>query len=103
MRGYIKRIGAMPAEARTAAGENGFENRIGAMLAEIRTAAGKKGYENGIGVMLADKWEEKYAEFDDYDGMPETTSTSNIWQRDQFARFDGMIKKEIAANEGSTL
>ena len=52
------------------------------MLAEARTAAGKKGYENGIGVMLADKWEEKYAEFDDYDGMPETTSTSNIWQRD---------------------
>ena len=45
MRGYIKRIGAMPAEARTAAGENGFENRIGAMLAEIRTAAGKKGRE----------------------------------------------------------
>jgi hypothetical protein len=54
MRGCIMRIGAMPAQARTAAGENRFENRIGAMPAETRTAAGKKGYENGIGVMLAE-------------------------------------------------
>jgi hypothetical protein len=50
-----------------------------------------------------DKWEEKYAEFEDYDGMPETTSTSYVWQKNQLTGFDGKIKKEIAANEGSTI
>ncbi len=72
-------IGVMSAEARTAAGKKGYENGIGAMSAEVRTAAGKKGYENGIAKGLEskdDKWEEKYAESDDYDGMPESKSTS---------------------------
>jgi len=80
MRGYIKGIGAMSAEERMAA----YENGIGAMSAEERMAA----YENGIGAMSAEErmaasekgsskdkigiaWEEKYAVFESYDGMPE--------------------------------
>ena len=43
-------------------------------------------------------WEVQYAELDNYDGMPETSSTSYIWQKNQLSRFDGKIKKEIAAN-----
>jgi len=50
-----------------------------------------------------DMWEEKYAEFDDHDGMPESKSTSYIWQKNQLTRFDGKIKKEIAANKGNTV
>jgi len=50
-----------------------------------------------------DEWEEKYTEFDDYDGMPETTSVLYNWQHNQLTRFDGKIKKEIAANKGITL
>ena len=75
------------------------------MSAEARKAAGKKGYENVIGAMSAEArtavWEEKYAEFDNYDGMLESTSTSYLWQRDQLTGFDGQIKKENAANKGS--
>ena len=33
--------------------------------------------------MWADKWEEKDAEFDDYDGMPESKSPLHNWQRNQ--------------------
>jgi hypothetical protein len=68
----------MPAKTRTTAGKKGYENGVGVMLAKAWTAAGKKGYKNGIGIMLADKWEKMYAEFDDYDEMPETTSTSYL-------------------------
>ncbi len=45
----------------------------------------------------------KYAEFDDYDGMPEFTSALYNWQKHQLTGLDGKIKKEIAANEGSTV
>ena len=45
-----------------------------------------------------DMWEVQYAELDNYDRMPETSSTSYIWQKNQLSRFDGKIKKEIAAN-----
>ena len=55
MRGYIKGIGAMSAEARTAASEKGHENGIGAMPAKARMAASGKGYENGIGAMPAEE------------------------------------------------
>jgi len=49
------------------------------MSAEERMAASKKGYENGIRAMSAEEikmrmgitWEEKYAEFESYEGMPE--------------------------------
>ena len=43
MRGYIKGIGAMLAEARTAASGKGYENGIGAMSAEERTSAREMG------------------------------------------------------------
>ncbi len=71
----------MSAETRRAGGKKGYENGIGVISAEVRTAAGKKGYENGIAKGLesmVNKWEEKHAEFDDYDGMPESKSTSYV-------------------------
>jgi hypothetical protein len=63
MRGYIKGIGAMPAEARMAASEKGYENGLGAMLAEERTVARI----SGIGI----KWENKYDVFKRHVVMPE--------------------------------
>ncbi len=48
-------------------------------------------------------WEVQYVEFDNYDRMPETSSTSYIWQKNQLTRFDGKIKKEVASNEVSTI
>jgi hypothetical protein len=53
MRGYIKGIGAMPAEERMAA----YENGIGAMSTEERMVTSEKGYENenGIGAMSAEE------------------------------------------------
>ena len=48
-------------------------------------------------------WEEKCAKFDDYDRMSESTSAFYYWQHNQLTGFDGKIKKEISANEGSTL
>ena len=66
-----------------AASEKGYENGIGAMSAEARTAASEKGYENGIARGLESKaeaksesWEVQYAEFENYDGMPESTRAS---------------------------
>ena len=50
-----------------------------------------------------DEWEEKYAEFDDYDRMPKSRSNLHNWQYNQLASIDGKIKKEIAANERSTV
>ena len=77
----MKELGAMSAETRRAGGKKGYENGIGVISAEVRTAAGKKGYENGIAKGLEsmdNKWEEKYAEFDDYHGTPESKSTSYV-------------------------
>ena len=82
-------------------GKKGYENGIGVMSAEERTAAGKKGYENRIA--KGDKWEEQYAVFEVYDGMPERGSTLYKRQKNQLARFDAMVEKEIAANDGSTI
>jgi hypothetical protein len=44
-RGYLKGIGVMSAEERTAAGKKRNENGLGVMSAKERTSAGKKGYE----------------------------------------------------------
>ena len=99
-KGYENGIGVMSAEERTAAREKGYVNGIGVMSAEERTAAGKKGYENRIA--KGDKWEEQYAVFEVYDGMPERGSTLYKRQKNQLARFDAMVEKEIAANDGST-
>jgi hypothetical protein len=98
----------MSAKERTAAYKKIYKNGIGVMSAEERTAAGKKGYENGIGVMSAEermpadkkrydnKWEEQYAEFEDYDGMPERGSAFHKWHRNQLNRLEAGIKTEIA-------
>ncbi len=86
--GYENGIGMMLAETRMAASEKGYGNGIGMMSAEARMATSEKGYENGIGAMSAEArmaarkkgssndkignvWENKYAEFKSYDGMPE--------------------------------
>jgi len=50
MRGYIKGIGAMSAEERTAAGQKGYENGLGAMSAEARTAVGERDTRMGSGL-----------------------------------------------------
>ena len=50
-----------------------------------------------------DKWEKQYAVFEVYDGMPERGSVLYKWQKNQLARFDARIEKEIAANDGSTV
>ena len=137
-RGYIKGIGAMSAEERTAASEKGFENGRGDMSAEERMAANEKGYENGLGAISAEArmsaseqgcenglgalsakertaaiakglesksntWEEKYAVFDQYDGMPGCKSVLYTWQKDQLKGFVGRIKKEIETNGESTV
>ncbi len=100
----------MSAKERMVASEKGYENGIGAMSAEARMAASEKGCENGITKGLESKaeaksesWEVQYAEFKNYDGMPESPSASYNWQRNQLTSFDGKIKKEIAANKGSTI
>ena len=49
-----------------------------------------------------ESWEVKYADIDDYDRMPETSSALYKWQNNQLTGFDGKIKKKIAANKGST-
>ena len=45
-------------------------------VSRSRTAASKKKNEN-------DKWEAQFAEFDEYDGMPESSSSLNNWKRNQ--------------------
>jgi len=81
MASYDNGIGVMLAKERTAAGIKGYDNGIGVMSAEERTAAGQKGYENGIAKGRHDKWEEQYAKFKDYDGMPVDGSKLSNWQR----------------------
>jgi hypothetical protein len=127
MRGYIKGIGAMamPAEARMAASEKGYENGIrvmpaearvaarekvyenglGAMPAKARMAAREKGYENGIGAMSAEertaargmgiKWENKYAEFKRRMVMPEEGTTLHTWQKNQLSNGHGSLNAKI--------
>jgi hypothetical protein len=123
-KGYENWIGVMSAEVRMAASEKGYENGIGVMSAKARTAAGEKGYENGIGVMSAEArtaagqkgssnnkmgiaWEEKYAEFESYDGMPERGTPLHNWQQTQISNghssLNAKIRKEIEENKGSTV
>ena len=47
---------------------------LGAMSAEARTAAGQKG---------SSKWEKRYTEFVSYDGMPEVGTGLCFWQDNQ--------------------
>ena len=52
-------------------------------------------------------WEEKYAEFESYDGMPEIGTPLYCWQDNQLGnrRFslNAKIWKEIEENKGSTV
>jgi hypothetical protein len=81
-KGYENGLGAMSAEERMAA----YENGIGEMSAEARMAASEKGYKNGLGAISAEErmavsaksmlaagiaWGKKYAEFKRCVEMPE--------------------------------
>ena len=52
-------------------------------------------------------WEEKYAEFESYDGMPEIETPLYKWQENQLsnrpASLNAKIQKEIEEKEGSTV
>ena len=119
MRWCIKKIGAMPAEARMAASEKGYENGLGAMPAEARMEVSEMGYENGLGAMSTEeriaarrsgmgiKWENKYAEFKRCVVTPEEGTKLYSWQHNQLgtgpAALNTRIRKEIEENEGSTV
>ncbi len=78
-------------------------------------AASEKGYKNGIGAtgeksMLAAgiAWEEKYVEFESYDGMPKKGTPLYNWQQSQLSNthvscLNGKILKELEENKGSTI
>jgi hypothetical protein len=67
-----------------------------------KAAARKKGSSND---KIGNAWEEKYAEFESYDGMPERGTPLHNWQRNQLsnthAGTNAKIQKEIEENEGS--
>jgi hypothetical protein len=46
-------------------------------------------------------WEEQYAEFDDYDGMPETTSTSYKWQSNQLLVLMVKLRRRLQQMKGA--
>ena len=52
-------------------------------------------------------WEEKYAEFESYDGMPERGTTLYTWQSNQLSTgafsLNAKIQEERAENKGSTI
>ena len=117
-KGFENGRGDMSAEERMAANEKGYENGLGAMSAEARMSASEQGCENGLGALSAKErtaaiakglesksntWEEKYAVFDQYDGMPGCKSVLYTWQKDQLKGFVGRIKKEIETNGESTV
>jgi hypothetical protein len=56
-------------------------------------------------VKMGIAWEEKYAEFESYDGMPERGTTLYNWQSQQLGNGNGSlnakIQEEIEENEGS--
>ena len=112
---YENGLGSMSAEERMAASEKGYENGLGYMSAEERMAVSKMGYESGLGAMSAEKnkmrmgimWEEKYAEFVSYDGMPKNETPLFTWLKTQLgngqASLNAKIQKELAENKGSTI
>ena len=72
---------------------------LGAMSAEARTAAGQKGSSN---------WEKRYAEFVSYDGMPEIGTRLYNWQSKHLGNthpscLNAKIREEIAENKESTI
>jgi hypothetical protein len=120
-KGYENGLGAMSAEERMEASAKGYENGLGAMSVEERMAASAKGYENGLGAMSVEErmasrkkgnkmgiaWEEKYAEFVSYDGMPERGTKLHTWQQTQFGNgpfsLNAKIREENEENVESTV
>ena len=117
-KGYENGLGAMSAEERMAAYENGIRE----MSAEARMAASEKGYKNGLGAMSAEErmavsaksmlaagiaWEKKYAEFKRCVEMPEIGAPLHTWQSHQLSNtrdnLNAKIREEIAENKGSTI
>ena len=55
---------------------------------------------------IGNAWEEKYVEFESYDGMPEKGTPLHTWQKNQLSNthvscLNAKIQKELAENEGS--
>ena len=55
---------------------------------------------------IGNTWEEKYAEFKSYDGMPEKGTPLHTWQKNQLSNthvccLNAKIQNELAENEGS--
>ena len=67
-------------------------------------AASKKGDKMRMGIA----WEEKYAKFESYDGMPEIGTPLYTWQNRQLSNthascLNAKILEEMEENEGSTI
>jgi hypothetical protein len=57
---------------------------------------------------IGNTWEEKYDEFESYDGMPERGTPLYNWQQNQLSNthdscLNAKIQKELAENKGSTI
>ena len=55
---------------------------------------------------IGNAWEEKYTEFESYDGMPKKGTPLHNWQKSQLRNthdscLKAKIQKELAENEGS--
>ena len=59
-------------------------------------------------VQIGNPWEEKYTEFESYDGMPKKGTPLHNWQKSQLSNthdscLNAKIQKELAENKGSTI
>jgi hypothetical protein len=57
---------------------------------------------------IGNAWEDKYTEFESYDGMPKRGTLLHTWQKSQLSNTHGSclnakIQKELAENKGSTI
>ena len=57
---------------------------------------------------ICNAWEDKYTEFESYDGMPKRGTPLHTWQKSQLSNTHGSclnakIQKELAENKGSTI
>ena len=57
---------------------------------------------------IGSAWEEKYDEFESYDGMPKKGTPLHNWQQNQLSNthsscLNAKIQKELAENKGSTV
>jgi hypothetical protein len=54
---------------------------------------------------IGNAWEEKYTEFESYNGMPERGTPLHYWQKSQLSNthdfcLNAKVQKELAENEG---